>query len=50
MNIRLLVGKYAERKQLAKPTYRWEGGMKIDLGDTRYESVEWIKLTQERVQ
>jgi hypothetical protein len=45
-----LVGKSEGRKKLAKPTYKLEGDIKMDLRDIRYASVEWIKLTKEGVQ
>jgi hypothetical protein len=43
---RILVGK----KPLGRLRCRWENDIKIDLGDTRWSSMDWIDLAQDRDQ
>jgi hypothetical protein len=35
-------------RPLRRPTYGWEDNIKVDLRDTRWESVDWMHLIQDR--
>jgi hypothetical protein len=45
---RVLVGKPEGKRQLERSRRRWEDGMKMDLRDIVWGSVEWIHLAQDR--
>jgi hypothetical protein len=45
---RVLVGKPEGKRPLERPRRRWEGGVKMDLGETGWGDVEWIHLAQDR--
>jgi hypothetical protein len=45
---RVLVGKSEGKSPLGKPRRRWEDGIRMDLRETGWESVEWIQLAQDR--
>jgi len=44
-----LVGKPEGKRPLGRPSRRCEGYIKMDLGETECEGVEWIHLAQDRV-
>jgi hypothetical protein len=44
----ILVGKLKGNRPLIRLRHRWEDGIKMDLRETGYESVEWIHLAQNR--
>jgi hypothetical protein len=41
------VGKPEGKRPLRRPRRRCEDGIKMDLGETGWEGVEWIQLAQE---
>jgi hypothetical protein len=45
---RVLVEKSEENRSLGRPSHRWEDGIRMDLGETGWASVEWIQLAQDR--
>jgi hypothetical protein len=45
---RFLVGKPKGKRLLERPRRRWKDGIKMDLRETGWESVEWINLAQDR--
>jgi hypothetical protein len=45
---KVLVGNPEGKRLLGKPKSRWEDGIKMDLKQTGWESVEWIHLAQDR--
>jgi hypothetical protein len=45
---KVLVGKPEGKRPLGRPRRRWEGGIRMDLRETGWGSVEWIKLAQDR--
>jgi hypothetical protein len=44
----VLVGKTEGKRSLERPRRRWEGGIRMDLRETGWGSVECIQLAQER--
>jgi hypothetical protein len=36
------------RDQLGRPSYRWEGGINVDLEETAFENMDWNYLSQNR--
>jgi hypothetical protein len=42
------MGKPEERRQHERPRRRWEDGIRIDLREIVWGSVEWIQLAQDR--
>jgi hypothetical protein len=44
----VLVGKSKGKSGLGRPRRRWEDGIRMDLRETDWESVEWIQLVQDR--
>jgi hypothetical protein len=46
---KVLVGKPEGKRPLGKPRHRWEDGIRMDLREIGWKSVEWIKLAQDRV-
>jgi hypothetical protein len=44
---RLLVGKTKGKTPLGRPMRRWEDGIKMDLRETGWGSVDWIRLAQD---
>jgi hypothetical protein len=44
----VLVGKTEGKISLGRPRRRWEGGIRMDLRETGWGSVEWIHLAQDR--
>jgi hypothetical protein len=45
---RLLVGKPEGKKPLGRPRRRWEDNIRMDLGEVRWDDVDWIGLAQDR--
>jgi hypothetical protein len=45
---RVLVGKPEGKRPFEKPRRRWEDGLKMDLGEIGWGSVEGIHLAQDR--
>jgi hypothetical protein len=45
---RVLVGKPEGERPLERPRRRWEDGLKMDLREIGWGSVEWIHLAQDR--
>jgi hypothetical protein len=46
---RVLVGRLEGKRPLGRPRSRWEDNNKMDLGKTRIDGVNWIRLAQDRV-
>jgi hypothetical protein len=45
---RVLMGKPEGKRPLGGPRRRWEDGIRIDLGEIGWGSVDWIQLAQDR--
>jgi hypothetical protein len=45
---RVLIGKPEGKRPLGRPRRRWEDGIRMDLRETGWESVDWIQLAQDR--
>jgi hypothetical protein len=45
---RVLVGKPEGKKPLRRPRRRWEDGIRMDLREIDWGSVEWIQFAQYR--
>jgi hypothetical protein len=45
---RVLKGKPEGKRPLGRPRRRWEDGIRIDLREVGWGSVEWIQLAQDR--
>jgi hypothetical protein len=45
---RVLVGKPEGKRPFGRPRHRWEDGIRMDLRETGWRSVEWIQLAQDR--
>jgi hypothetical protein len=45
---KVLVGKPEGKKPLGRPRLRWEDWIRMDLRETGWESVDWIRLAQDR--
>jgi hypothetical protein len=45
---KLLVGKPEGKRQLGRPRRRWEGGIRMDIGEIDLGVVDWIRLAQDR--
>jgi hypothetical protein len=46
----VLVGRPEGKRPLRRPRHRWEDNIKLDLRETGIDEVNWIQLTQDRVQ
>jgi hypothetical protein len=44
----VLVVNSEEKRPLGRPRRRWEGGIRMDLRDIGFGSVDWIRLAQDR--
>jgi hypothetical protein len=44
---RLLVGKPKGKGALGRPSHMWVDNIKIDLGETGWDSMDWIDLAQD---
>jgi hypothetical protein len=42
----VLMGKPEGKRPLGRPRYRWEDGIRMDLREIGWGSVEWIQLAQ----
>jgi hypothetical protein len=47
---RVLVGRPKGKRSLGRPGHRWEDNIKMDLREMEINGVNWIWLTQNRVQ
>jgi hypothetical protein len=47
---KVLVGKPEGKRPLGRPKRCWEVNIRMDLKETDWESVDWIRLAQERDQ
>ena len=45
---RVLVGKPGRKRQLGRPSCRWEDNIKMYLQEVRCGGMGWIKLTEDR--
>jgi hypothetical protein len=45
---RVLMGKPKGKRPLGRPRHRWEDGIRMDLREIGWGSVDWIKLAQDR--
>jgi hypothetical protein len=45
---KVLVGKYEGKRPLGRPRHRWEDEVRMDLREIGYESVDWVRLAQDR--
>jgi hypothetical protein len=45
---KVLMEKSEGKRPLGRPRRRWEDGIRIDLREIGWESVEWIQLAQDR--
>jgi hypothetical protein len=45
---KVLVGKPEGKRPLGRPRRRWENGIRIDLREIGWRSVDWIHLAQDR--
>jgi hypothetical protein len=44
---KVLVGRPEGKRPLGRPRRRWEDGIGIDLRETGFEGVDWIRLAQD---
>jgi hypothetical protein len=44
---RVLVGKAEGKRPLGRPWCKWEDGIRMDLREIGWGSVEWIQLAQD---
>jgi hypothetical protein len=45
---RALMGKPEGKRPLERPRHRWEDGIRMDLGEIGWGSVDWLQLAQDR--
>jgi hypothetical protein len=45
---RILMGKPEGKRPLDRPRHRWEDGIRMDLSEIGWGSVDWIQLAQDR--
>jgi predicted small integral membrane protein len=45
---RVLVGKLAGKRSLARPRRRWDDNINVDLQEVGYRGMDWIGLAQDR--
>jgi hypothetical protein len=45
---KILVGKPEGKRPLGRPRRRWEDGIRMDLKEIGWGSVDWIQLAQDR--
>jgi hypothetical protein len=45
---RVLMGKPEGKRPLGRPRRRWEDGIRMDLREIGWRSVDWIQLAQDR--
>jgi hypothetical protein len=46
----VLIGRAERKKPLGRPRRRWKHNIKMDLRELGIDGVNWIRLTQNRVQ
>jgi hypothetical protein len=44
----ILVRRPEGRRPLGRPRRRWEGNIKMDLGEIGFRDMDWIHLAQDR--
>jgi hypothetical protein len=44
----VLMGKPEGKRPLGRPRHRWEDGIRMDLRELGWGSVDWIQLAQDR--
>jgi hypothetical protein len=47
---KVLVGKPEGKRPLGRPRRRWEDGIKMDVREIGWRSVDWMQLAQDRDQ
>jgi hypothetical protein len=47
---RILVGKAQGKRPLTRPRRRWVDNIRMDLGETGWDGMDWIDLAQDRDQ
>jgi hypothetical protein len=47
---KVLMGKPGKKRPLGRPRHRWEVGIRMDLREISWGSVDWIELAQDREQ
>jgi hypothetical protein len=47
---RILVGMPEGKRPLGRPRHRWVNNIKMDLGEIRWNGMDWIDLVQNRDQ
>jgi len=45
---KILVGKSEEKTPLGRPRHRWKGNIGMDLRETDWKGVDWIRPAQDR--
>jgi hypothetical protein len=45
---KVLMGKPERKRPLGRPRRGWEDGIRMDLRETGWRSVEWTQLAQDR--
>jgi hypothetical protein len=45
---KVLMGKPEGKRPLGRPRHRWEDGIRMDLREISWGSVDWIQLAQDR--
>jgi hypothetical protein len=45
-----LMGKPEGKRPLGRPRHRWEDGIRMDIREVGWGSVDWIQLAQDRNQ
>jgi hypothetical protein len=45
---KVFMGKPEGKRSLRRPRRRWEDGIRMNLGEIGWGSVEWIRLAQDR--
>jgi hypothetical protein len=45
---KVLMGKPEGKRPLGRPRPRWKDGIRLDLREIGWESVDWIQLAQDR--
>jgi len=46
----ILIEKPEEKKKVGRPRYIWKDNIKVDLKGIRWDSMDWIHLSQDRDQ
>jgi hypothetical protein len=45
---KVLMGRLEGKRSLERPRHRWEDGIRMDLREIGWGSVDWIQLAQDR--